>query len=89
MFCSECGKQVADDAKFCGECGAVQTTAGFETTTTASNNMHSCPSCKVKGWEHGKQCRKCGYVEGEEVTNTNKLQASVTSPSSGTRWTIA
>lgn len=24
MFCSECGKQVADDAKFCGECGAIQ-----------------------------------------------------------------
>lgn len=22
MFCSECGKQVADDAKFCVECGA-------------------------------------------------------------------
>lgn len=26
MFCIECGKQVKDDAKFCGECGAVQTT---------------------------------------------------------------
>lgn len=24
MFCSECGKQLADDAKFCGECGAAQ-----------------------------------------------------------------
>ena len=24
MFCSECGKQVKDDAKFCGECGATQ-----------------------------------------------------------------
>ena len=24
MFCSECGMQVADNAKFCGECGAVQ-----------------------------------------------------------------
>lgn len=22
MFCSECGKQVQDNAKFCGECGA-------------------------------------------------------------------
>lgn len=24
MFCSECGKQIADNAKFCGECGTAQ-----------------------------------------------------------------
>lgn len=83
MFCSECGKQVEDSAKFCGECGTVQTTAGLETSTTASNRIQSCPSCNIKGWEHGKQCGSCGYVEGEEVTTRNKLQASVTSPSSG------
>ena len=54
MFCSECGKQVADDAKFCGECGTVQ------------SNVEQTPKIKV-----------------EEVTTRNKLQASVTSPSSG------
>lgn len=26
MFCSECGKQVADNARFCGECGTAQAT---------------------------------------------------------------
>lgn len=36
MFCSECGKQVADDAKFCGECGAVQ------------SNVEQTPEIKVE-----------------------------------------
>lgn len=36
MFCSECGKQVEDNAKFCGECGAVQ------------SNVEQTPEIKVE-----------------------------------------
>lgn len=89
MFCSECGASVSDDAKFCGECGAVQTTAGLETTTTASNKMQSCPCCNIKGWEHGKRCGNCGYIEGREVASRNKLQASVTTTPSSSNSNVA
>ena len=43
MFCSECGKQVGDEAKFCGECGAPTNADGnilhpaIQETTTVSN----------------------------------------------------
>ncbi|NOT15558.1 MAG: zinc ribbon domain-containing protein [Methylotenera sp.] len=38
MFCSECGKQVADDAKFCGECGAVQNSFAKTPPSTTVNS---------------------------------------------------
>jgi hypothetical protein len=71
MFCSECGQQITDDAKFCGECGAAQ-------TSFTSEAIQNCPSCNAKGWVHGKQCRSCGYADDKEIAATNKLQTTTT-----------
>ncbi|MBQ5890320.1 MAG: zinc ribbon domain-containing protein, partial [Clostridia bacterium] len=34
MFCKNCGMQLADDAKFCGACGAVLDAAPVSEETT-------------------------------------------------------
>ena len=70
MFCRECGKQVADDAKFCDECGAAQVTVSVKATKTVSDTtIQGCPSCYYKGWTLGEQCKCCGYVAGTKKLN--------------------
>ena len=51
-FCTKCGKQLVDGAKFCGECGkqveqAVSTNAEVR-KTIFEGEIHKCPRC---GWE--------------------------------------
>jgi hypothetical protein len=48
MFCSECGEQVADNNKFCGECGAAQinTTVEQIAETVSRNNSQASLSNK-------------------------------------------
>ena len=52
MFCSECGKEIADDALFCSKCGAVtkngiitlknqETSDRINATTEAKDNIAS------------------------------------------------
>lgn len=55
MFCSECGKQVEDNAKFCASCGAkqieqpfelpegIQTKDNYTNRTQPSNNHYNAP----------------------------------------------
>ncbi len=57
MFCSECGKQVNNEAKFCANCGTKQDEqlinipAGIQTTdsynTEHSNNHYNAPPSNV------------------------------------------
>ena len=51
-FCTKCGKQLVDGAKFCGECGeqveqAVSTNVEVR-KTVFEGQIHKCPGC---GWE--------------------------------------
>ena len=45
MFCSKCGKQIADDSLFCNYCGAKQTTPAPENKKGISFSTTACPSC--------------------------------------------
>jgi uncharacterized membrane protein YvbJ len=55
MFCSECGKQVAGDAKFCGECGAAQSNAEqvISKATITSSAAPSSGNSNVAGYVVG------------------------------------
>tara|TARA_Y100001970_G_C13865610_1_gene666379 strand:+ start:71 stop:664 length:594 start_codon:yes stop_codon:yes gene_type:complete len=59
MFCSQCGKEIADNSKFCPECGK-------ETLSTESKNLKECSLC---GKEEGtnSKCAKCYGIK----TNSN------------------
>lgn len=60
MFCSECGKQIENDAKFCGECGAVQADVEQapkaeqkQVASVASNTVLSNVNKRIAGYVVG------------------------------------
>lgn len=74
-FCTECGKSIADGAKFCANCGATVTTRNFESTnqrkTVYEGEIHKCPNCGelLKSFE--VNCPTCGYeLRGSRATNS-------------------
>ena len=45
MFCSKCGKQIADDSLFCNYCGAKQSAPKTENKNSISLASTNCPNC--------------------------------------------
>jgi len=64
-FCTECGKSIADGAKFCDNCGAAVTTRNFESTnqrkTVYEGEVHKCPNCGETLKSFNANCPACGY----------------------------
>ena len=46
-FCSKFGKQLAEDAKFCSECGAkvVENNNSTQRKVVYEGEIHKCPNC--------------------------------------------
>ena len=65
-FCSNCGKQLVDGAKFCSGCGAtvVQTTVeeNAKRKVVYEGELHKCPSCGEVLGAFVSVCPVCGYV---------------------------
>ncbi len=53
--CKECGSDLAEGAKFCGECGAKVT------------SVHQCPKCGCELSLSAKFCGECGYRLQQKV----------------------
>ena len=68
MFCSECGKLVADNAKFCGECGAVQASVAPVQPSRSQNNIHNAEADKN---EYARQAAQ-NYSAGAVVKTPKK-----------------
>lgn len=64
-FCSNCGNQLADNAKFCFECGAkIGTKTVHEETqrkTVYDGEIHKCPNCGDILDAYESVCESCGY----------------------------
>lgn len=50
MYCRHCGKQIADESKFCPSCGRL----------LSENNSACCPVCGVQLPENASFCPACG-----------------------------
>lgn len=57
MFCPKCGKEVEEDAKFCGYCGYEF----VKEKDTATITTTLCPNCGAELEEDAIYCTKCGY----------------------------
>ena len=73
-FCSNCGQQLSDGAKFCANCGtAVVSTAKANNSRKVVNDgaLHKCPNCGELLSSFVSMCPSCGY----ELRNTTSGSA--------------
>jgi len=74
-FCSNCGKQLVDGAKFCSSCGAavVQSTeeSAAKRKTVYEGELHKCPNCGELLDSFVTICPTCGYeIRGAKAANS-------------------
>lgn len=74
-FCTNCGQQVADGAKFCANCGTptMQNNANTERKTVFDGEIHKCPHCGevLKAFE--TICPTCKFeIRGAKGSNAVK-----------------
>jgi len=88
-YCTNCGAQVDDNAKFCGVCGNKMSTIPQPPKTNArkttyDGTVHKCPNCGAGLASFVKNCPECGYelrgTDGvESVSDFARRYASATS----------
>ena len=75
-FCSNCGHQLTEAAKFCFECGAKVTTPESKETqrkTVYDGEIHKCPNCGDVMDPFEIKCDACGYeLRSAKATNSVK-----------------
>ena len=61
-YCTNCGKQLNDGAKFCANCGTPvsQNTSNTERKTVFDGEIHKCPSCGAIITQTTMICPDCG-----------------------------
>jgi len=85
MFCSNCGKELAAESKFCIECGARTATESAEKTSTAPKSIDDeTIRAELKRYKQLNKgiCLECGYqglmgVSSEHVMPKWKRSLSV------------
>ena len=85
-ICPKCGKELKDEAKFCGGCGykfPVADSAGI-----ASGAGTICPSCGNQLKPGAKFCGKCGSKLGEATSTSSSSGADITKQASFIQWNI-
>ena len=76
-FCTECGHQLVDGAKFCYECGTkVNEAIAADTVERAAiydGKIHKCPSCGEILNSFVSVCPSCGYeIRDSKTANSVK-----------------
>ena len=74
-FCSHCGHQLAEGAKFCYECGAkvgaTNTTHTNQRKTVYDGEIHKCPNCGEVLTSFTTVCPTCGHeLRGAKASNS-------------------
>ena len=74
-FCTECGHQLAEGAKFCFECGAKVNAPSSprveQRKTVYDGEIHKCPNCGALLNAYESVCETCGYERrGAKATSS-------------------
>lgn len=70
-FCTNCGKQIKEGAKFCNECGAPVDGNYSQRKTTYEGEIHKCPNCGEILNSFITNCPACGYeLRGTKSSNS-------------------
>jgi RNA polymerase subunit RPABC4/transcription elongation factor Spt4 len=72
-FCSKCGTQMEDGAKFCPSCGTAVGGAAAKPVTEKVGNIRKCPACGAVVESFQGRCGSCGHeFRGVEVVDSVK-----------------
>lgn len=71
-FCIYCGHQLADDAKFCSECGKSTNISNqpSQRKTVYDGEIHKCPNCGELIKSFTTVCPTCSYELRNVITNS-------------------
>lgn len=72
-FCSNCGKELSGNAKFCPECGKPTIQSSTERKIVYDGEVHKCPNCGETLEAFVSVCPSCGY-EIRGVKSSHSLQ---------------
>lgn len=76
-YCSNCGNQLEEGAKFCSNCGTpVESGNNNQRKTSYDGEIHKCPSCGEVLPAFAAVCPACGY-ELRDTKANNSVQALV------------
>ena len=81
--CPQCGKELKDEAKFCGSCGYKFPVAEAPVQTSGENNV--CPACGNPLKPGAKFCGKCGAKLGNQ---TSEAEKDISKQASFIQWNI-
>lgn len=78
-FCQNCGNQLADDAKFCSNCGTPAGSTGTENVRKQEyvGSVKKCPNCGAILSSDDIKCPQCG-VELRDVKVVDSIQEFTT-----------
>ena len=77
-FCTNCGEQVNESAKFCANCGAavVETNTSTQRKMVYDGELHKCPNCGELLESFVSNCSACGYeLRGANSASAVKILA--------------
>lgn len=73
-FCTDCGQELSDGAKFCANCGkAVNNNSTTQRKTVYDGELHKCPNCGEVLESFVVNCPTCGH-EFRGATATGSVQ---------------
>lgn len=70
-FCSNCGTEIKDGAKFCSECGVPIASEDSKRETTYDGETHKCPNCGEILGAFVSVCPTCGHeLRGASISSS-------------------
>ncbi len=72
MYCSKCGTENLENAKFCKNCGKQlgNVQSGNQSNNFESHSMAQCKKCDKKVDESAIFCPHCGDLKGRSAVNS-------------------
>lgn len=70
-FCTNCGKELSADAKFCSNCGTATGAVDYtKRNSVYDGEIHKCPVCGEMIAAYDTVCKACGYeIRGRTSTS--------------------
>lgn len=71
-FCTNCGQELAEGAKFCASCGkALDSNSTYQRKTVYDGVIHKCPNCGEVLSSFLANCPACGFEFNSKKVNSS------------------